>query len=209
MQYSTALSDGLLALACLASTLWLRPALRWQSVQRAVLLGFGLPLSAAFCGMVRYGLDPDWSNWHRTFSQLSSYLGLPLLGLAALSLSRGKDWGRSTWTWLIVGLVLLNSASHWLNLQPMYSLLLNLATLLLILYAGALQWPRRLPLAAAAGVVGLFLLAGLAVGTQGFIGPLRRVDLFHALLTPAYPLLAWLLLALAAGVVREKPVKTL
>lgn len=208
MQYSTALSDGLLALACLASTLWLRPALRRQSVQRAVLLGFGLPLSAALCGVVR-GLDPDWSNWHRAFSQLSSYLGLPLLGLAAVSLSRGRDWGRSTWTLLIIGFVLLNSASHWLGLQPTYSLLLNLATLLLILYAGALQWPRRVPLAAAVGVVGLFLLAGLAVGTQGFIGPLRRVDLFHALLTPAYPLLAWLLLSLAAGVVREKPVKTL
>lgn len=209
MQYSTALSDGVLALACLASTLWLRPALRRQSVQRAVLLGFGLPLSAALCGVVRYGLDPDWSNWHRAFSQLSSYLGLPLLGLAAVSLSRGRDWARNTWTLLIIGLLLLNSASHWLGLQPTYSLLLNLATLLMILYAGALQWPRRVPLAAAVGVVGLFLLAGLAVGTQGFIGPLRRVDLFHALLTPAYPLLAWLLLNLAAGVVREKPVKTL
>ena len=71
MQYSTALSDGVLALACLASTLWLRPAFRWRTVQRVLLLGFGLPLSAALCGVVRYGLDPDWSNWHRTFSQLT------------------------------------------------------------------------------------------------------------------------------------------
>ena len=86
MQYSTVLSGGMLALACLASTLWLRPAFRWRTVQRALLLGFGLPLSAALCGVVRYGLDPDWSTWHRTFSQLSSYLGLPLLGLAAVSL---------------------------------------------------------------------------------------------------------------------------
>ena len=51
--------------------------------------------------------------------------------------------------------------------------------------------------------------AGLAVGTEGFIGPLRRVDLFHALLTPAYPLLAWLLLTLRAAAREEIPVKTL
>ena len=90
---------------------------------------------------------------------------------------------------------------------------LNLATLLLIIYAGAVQWPKRAPLAAAIAVVGLFLLAGLAVGTEGFIGSLRRVDLFHALLTPAYPLLAWLLLSLPGsaknGRTEENPVKTL
>lgn len=209
MQYSTALSDGLLALACLASTLWLRPAFRWRTVQRALLLGFGLPLSAALCGMVRYGLDPDWGNWHRTFSQLSSYLGLPLLGMAAVSLSRGQDWTRRTWTLLMVGLVLLNSASHWLDLQPFYRLLLSLLTLLLILYAGALHWRHVGPALAALGVVTLFMLAGLAVGTDGFIGSFRRVDLFHGLLSLAYPLLAWLLLRLQSCARTEIPVKTL
>ena len=76
-----------------------------------------------------------------------------------------------------------------------------------------MQWPKRVPLAAAIAVVGLFLLAGLAVGTDGFIGSLRRVDLFHALLTTAYPLLAWLLLSLPGsakhGRTEENPVKTL
>ena len=83
------------------------------------------------------------------------------------------------------------------------------ATLLLILYAGLSRWPQRLPGLAALGVVSLFLVAGLAAGTEGFIGPLRRVDLFHALLTPAYPLLAWLLLTLRAPAGEEIPVKTL
>ncbi len=209
MQYSTALSDGVLALACLASTLWLRPAFRWRTVQRVLLLGFGLPLSAALCGVVRYGLDPDWSNWHRTFSQLSSYLGLPLLGLAAVSLSRGQDWTRRTWTLLIVGLVLLNATSHWLALQQAYRLALSLLTLLLILYAGARHWRHVAPALSALAVVALFLLAGLAVGTEGFIGPLRRVDLFHGLLSLAYPLLAWLLLRLPGCARAEIPVKTL
>jgi hypothetical protein len=61
----------------------------------------------------------------------------------------------------------------------------------------------------AIGVVALFLVAGLAVGTEGFIGPLRRVDLYHALLTLAYPLLAWLLLTLRMPAREEIPVKTL
>ena len=52
-------------------------------------------------------------------------------------------------------------------------------------------------------VVGLFLLAGLAVGTEGVIGPLRRIDLFHVLLAPAYPLLAWLLLSLPGSAKRQ------
>ena len=42
MQYSTALSDAVLALACLASLFWLRPVFAGQPVLRALLLGFGL-----------------------------------------------------------------------------------------------------------------------------------------------------------------------
>ena len=57
----------------------------------------------------------------------------------------------------------------------------------LSLLAGLGRLPEQpLPLLAALAVIGLFLVAGLVVGTDGFIGPLRRVDLFHALLTPAY-----------------------
>lgn len=209
MQYSTALSDAVLALACLASLLWLRPAFAGQPVLRALLLGFGLTATAALCGAVRYGLDPSWIDKHRSFSQLSAVLGLPLLGLAALALARGLVWGRSVWTVCLLVLVGLFIGARVLGIDPGYRLALSLATLLLILYAGLSRWPQRLPSLAALGVVGLFLVAGLAVGTEGFIGPLRRVDLFHALLTPAYPLLAWLLLTLRAPAGEEIPVKTL
>jgi hypothetical protein len=209
MQYSTALSDAILALACLASLLWLRPAFAGQPVLRALLLGFGLTATAALCGAVRYGLDPSWIDRHRSFTQLSAALGLPLLGLATFALSRGLAWARSIWTlWLLV-LVGLFIGARVLGVDPGYRLALNLATLLLILYAGLSRWPQRTPALAAAAVVGLFLVAGLGVGTEGFVGPLRRVDLFHALLTLAYPLLAWLLLTLRAPAHEEIPVKTL
>ncbi|WJN58908.1 hypothetical protein [Pseudomonas sp. SO81] len=209
MQYSTAISDGILALACLASLFWLRPAFSGQPVLRALLFGFGLPAVAAFCGTVRYGLAPDWVEIHRAFSQLSGLLGLPLLGLAALSLSRNRTWSPGIWTVWVVGLVALLIGAEHLKLGQPYRLGLNLVTLLLILYAGLSEWPLRQPGLMAIGVVALFLVAGLAVGTEGFIGPLRRVDLYHALLTLAYPLLAWLLLTLHTPAREEIPVKTL
>lgn len=209
MQYSTALSDGLLALACLASLLWLRPHFTGQPLLRALLLGFGLTATAAACGAVRYGLEPGWVEMHRSFSQLSGALGLPLLGLAALCLSRGGNWGRPIWTTLVLGLVAMLIGARELGVDQSYRLLLNLATLLLILYAGLACWPQRQSGLMALGVVALFLIAGLAVGTEGFIGSLRRVDLFHGLLTLAYPLLAWLLLRLREPLGAENPVKTL
>ena len=145
MQYSTALSDAVLALACLASLLWLRPAFAGQPVLRALLLGFGLTATAALCGAVRYGLDPNWIDKHRSFSQLSAVLGLPLLGLAALALARGLAWGRSVWTVCLLVLVGLFIGARVLGIDPGYRLALSLATLLLILYAGLSRWPQRLP----------------------------------------------------------------
>jgi hypothetical protein len=218
MQYSTAFSDAILALACLACAIAIGKARKHygeadQPALFCALLGFLLPAAAASVGVMRYGVDPEWQAAHLWLSQASSFLGLPLLGAAALALGRGWAWSRPNWGRIVLGLCAFFELFRQMNLLDDYRLLLNLATLLLILYAGAVQWPRRLPIAAAAGVVGLFLLAGLAVGTEGFIGPLRRVDLFHGLLAPAYPLLAWLLLSLPGNGrtegLGENPVKTL
>ena len=218
MQYSTALSDGLLALACLACVIAVGRARKHygeadQPALFCALLGFLLPAAAATVGVIRFGFDPDAQTAHLWLSQASSFLGLPLLGAAALALGRGWQWSRPNWGRILLGLCAFFELFRQMNQLDDYRLLLNLATLLLILYAGAVQWPRRAHLLVASAVVGLFLLAGLAVGTEGFIGPLRRIDLFHALLTPAYPLLAWLLLSLPGSAKlsrrEENPVKTL
>ena len=218
MQYSTAFSDAALALACAACVWFIGRARRHygeadQPALFCALLGFLLPAAAAAVGVIRFGIDPSVQAAHLWLSQASGFLGLPLLGAAALALGRGWQWSRANWGRILLGLCAFFELFRQMNQLEDYRLLLNLATLLLIVYAGAMQWPRRAPLAAAIAVVGLFLLAGLAVGTQGFIGSLRRVDLFHALLTLAYPLLAWLLLNLPAsaklGHTEENPVKTL
>lgn len=214
MQYSTVLSGGLLALACLACAVAIGKARKRygeadQPALFCALLGFLLTAAAAAASVG----DPSWQAAHLWLSQASSFLGLPLLGVAALALGRGWAWSRPNWGRVVLGLCAFFELFRQMNLLEDYRLLLNLATLLLIVYAGAIQWPRRTPAYAATVVVGLFLLATLAVGSDGLIGPLRRSDLLQAVLTPAYPLLAWLLLSLPGHaedcVNRENPVKTL
>ena len=201
MQYSTAFSDVLLALACAVCVVWIgRVRGRYgegdQPALFCALLGFLLPAAAAGVGVVRYGFDPSWQAAHLWLTQASSFLGLPLLGAAALALGRGWAWSRPNWGRIVLGLCAFFELFRQMGYLEDYRLALNLAALVLILYAGAVQWPRRAPAISAAIVVGLFLMAGLAVGTEGMIGPLRRIDLFHVLLIPAYLLLAWLLLSL-------------
>jgi hypothetical protein len=208
MQYSTAFTDALLALAC-AACAWLIGRARGrygegdQPALFCALLGFLLPAAAASVGVIRYGFDPSWQPAHLWLTQASSFLGLPLLGAAALALGRGWAWSRPNWGRILLGLCAFFELFRQLGYLEDYRLALNLATLVLILYAGTVQWPRRAPAIIAAVAAGLFLLAGLAVGSEGMIGPLRRVDLFHLLLAPAYPLLAWLLLSLPASAKRQ------
>ena len=216
MQYSTVLSGGMLALACLACAVAIaigKARKRYGEADQpalfCALLGFLLAAAAAAASVG----DPGWQAAHLWLSQASSFLGLPLLGVAALTLGRGWAWSRPNWGRVVLGLCAFFELFRQMNLLEDYRLALSLATLLLILYAGAVQWPRRTPAGAATVVAGLFLLATLAVGSDGFIGPLRRIDLLHAVLTPAYPLLAWLLLSLPGHAEdcanRENPVKTL
>ena len=69
MQYSTALSDALLALACLGAAVWLgkarsRFAETNQPALFCALLGLLLPAAAALSGAVRYGLTAEWREAH-------------------------------------------------------------------------------------------------------------------------------------------------
>ncbi len=213
MQYATLLCSGVLALACLAAAVAIGKARKGygegdQPALFCALLGFGLTAAAAASAAMRYGVDPGWQAAHLWLSQAASFLALPLLGAAALALGRGWTWSRPNWGRIVLGLCAFFELFRQMNVLDDYRLVLHLAALLLVLYAGAVQWPRRAPLAAAVAVVAL-LAAGLAVGDEGFIGPLRRIDLFHLLLTPAYPLLAWLLLALPGGDATENRVKAL
>jgi hypothetical protein len=202
MQYSTALSDGILALACLLCLAQLGKLYKGSSAGErpqlvCLLLGFALPAAAAAAGAMRYGLSSELAGLHDWLSRAASFLGLPLLGLAALCLGRNWQWSGPAWGRLLLGLCAFFELFRQMQLLDQYRLFLQMGSLLLIAYAGLLQWPQRLPLLLGMAVAGLFAGAGLGVGVEGWIGPLRRIDLFHGLLALAYPLLAWLLLILA------------
>jgi hypothetical protein len=216
MQYSTAVSDGLLALACLASVIGILRSSRWadkalRATWLLVIAALLLTGATAVVGVLHFGLDESWQPLHAKLSQASSLLALPALGVAALTLIRGWHWQRLGWCWVVISLSVLFEGAKRLGVLDSYKLLLNLATLLVLLYAGFVQGRR--PMLAGAGVAALFIVAGLVVGTEGNLGPARRVDVFHGLLSLAYPLLTWLLLALHSrqGVTdgAEKSVKTL
>lgn len=215
MQYSTALSDGVLALACLASAFALvRAGKAFAEAERAAwfcaLLGLLIPAAAALCGVVRFSVDPSWREVHGLLSQAGTFLALPLVALAIFALSRSAAWSQASWGRLVIGLCVFFELTRRFGILAEYRLLLSLAAFALILLAGLSRLPEQpLPLLAALGIVSLFLVAGLVVGTEGFIGPLRRVDVFHALLTPAYPLMAWLLLQLRNTVPSANKVKAL
>ncbi|MBS7725396.1 hypothetical protein I0E51_13460 [Pseudomonas lalucatii] len=214
MPTSAVFSSALLSLACLACAATLgRARKRYgegdQPALFCALLGFALPAAAAATGALRHGLGPDWQSAHLWLSQASSFLALPLLGAAALALGRGWVWSRPNWGRVLLGLCAFFELFRQMNLLDDYRLLLSLTTLLLILYAGAMQW-RAAPPLAALGASGLFLLAGLAGGGTAALGPLDPAGQLHLLLVPAYGLAAWLLLALpGSGERPEKPVKTL
>jgi hypothetical protein len=202
MQYSTALSDSLLAIACLACLLAIgKLRSRTAEDQRPGLfcmqMGFALPLAAAVVGALRFGLMPDLSEMHGWLSRASSLLGLPLLGLAALCLGRQWHWSGPTWGRLLLGLCAFFELFRQLGWLDEYRMGVQLGSLLLIVYGGWMQWPQHLPLLLALAVAALFGLAGLVIGTEGSMGWFLRIDLFHALLALAYPLLAWLLIRLA------------
>ncbi|AYF88549.1 hypothetical protein SA496_01620 [Pseudomonas sp. JS3066] len=215
MQYSTALSDGVLAFACLSSVIALsqlgkgfaeteRPA--WF----CALLGLLIPAAAALCGVVRFSVDPSWREAHSLLSQAGTFLALPLVALAIFALSRSATWSRAFWGRLVIGLCVVFELARRAGLLAEYRLLLSFAAFALILLAGLGRLPQRAsPALAALAIVGLFLVAGLLVGTEGFMGSLRRVDLFHALLTPAYPLMTWLLLQFRDTVPSANKVKAL
>lgn len=117
----------------------------------------------------------------------SQHIAVPVLGAAFLALALGRRIPRPIWYLVSAAFGLVG---WWLT--PRYSVVPGVVGMALILAAGALaaRHDRRVTIAAVAGVI-LYLVAGLAIGTKGTIGPLKRIDVFHYLLAVAHPILAW------------------
>jgi len=193
------LQATLLTLAALVSAVWIGKARRAydepeQPALFCALLAFSLAAGTGACAVARLALGHDTLEAERWLLQATMLLGLPLVGLAALTLSRKWRWSRPSWGRVVLGLCVFFELARQLGWSAPYQLALGLISALLVLYAGLLQWPARLQ--ASAGVIGgaLMLIAlpwtGLSIGPN----PLGAFQLLWLAL--ACPVTAWLLLNL-------------
>lgn len=200
------LQATLLMVAALSSAIWIGTARRGygepdQPALFCALLAFSLAAGSGACAVARLAFGADTLEAERWLLQATLLLGLPLVGVVALTLSRQWVWSRPTWGRIVIGLCAFFELARQLGWSAPYALALGLFSALLVIYAGVLQWPARLQ--TSAGVAGGALMLALMPWTGLSIGP-NPLGAYQPLcLAIACPILAWLLLNLP-GNLREE-----
>lgn len=199
----------LLTLTATASAIWIGSARRGygepdQPALFCALLAFALAAGTGASAAARLGFGLDALEAQRWLQQATLMLGLPLVGVVALTLARRWIWSRPTWGRVLLGLCVFFEMARQFGWSAPYALGLGLISAALVLYAGLLQWPARGP--AVAGVLGsLLMVASMSWPQLPLLG--GQLLLSQAL---ACPVLAWLLLHLpgnlreAADVAQQK-----
>ncbi|MFL9814372.1 hypothetical protein D7241_14040 [Stutzerimonas sp. VN223-3] len=202
------LQASLLSLAALVSAIWIGSARRGygepdQPALFCALLAFSLAAGTGACAVARLALGLDTLEAERWLLQATLLLGLPLVGVVALTLGRKWIWSRPTWGRVVIGLCAFFELARQFGWSAPYAFSLGLLSALLVIYAGLLQWPARLQ--AFAGVAGGALMLALLPWTGLSIGnnPLGGYQQFCLAL--ASPIIAWLLLHLPGNLREETP----
>ncbi|MEZ4383483.1 MAG: hypothetical protein R3A79_19290 [Nannocystaceae bacterium] len=198
MELSHALSDAAVALtagAALSALLRVRTPTTRASLTAAAL-AFAAIAAAATVGVLRFlGLD-GLTAAHDALSGLATCTAMPTLGAAAILLSRGRAGSDAAWRLWLIALLVGYVASTLAGVRGPYGLTIGALGTVAIAVAGSRLYALdRRGGALLLGGAGLVLVAGLAVGTEGELGPFARIDLFHYLLAVAN-------LGLAAGLAR-------
>ncbi|CDZ94554.1 hypothetical protein [Pseudomonas saudiphocaensis] len=158
------------------------------------LLAFGLAAGVGICAVARLALGLDTFEAERWLLRATLLLGVPLIGLVALTFARRWSWSRPTWGRIVLGLCAFFELARQLGWSDPYALALGLFSGLLIIYAGLLQGP--VPRQTAAGILGGMLLLASLPWTGLAIGSNPLADYQQLCLALACPLIAWLLLKL-------------
>lgn len=200
------LQATLLTLSGLSSAIWIGTARRGygepdQPALFCALLAFSLAAGTGACAAARLAIGLDTLEAERWLMQATLLLGLPLVGVVALTLGRKWIWSRPTWGRIVIGLCAFFELARQLGWSAPYALTLGLLSALLVLYAGLLQWPARLQ--ASAGVAGSALMLALLPWTGLSIGPNPLGAYQQFWLALACPIIAWMLLNLP-GNLREE-----
>lgn len=196
----------LLTLTALLSAVWIGAARRGygepdQPALFCALLAFSLSAGTGACAVARQGFGLDTLEAERWLLQATLLLGLPLVGVVALTLSRQWVWSRPTWGRVVIGLCAFFELARQLGWSSEYAFALGLTSAALVFYAGILQWPARLQ--AFAGAAGGMLMLALMPLTGMTIGPNPLAAYEQLCLALACPIIAWLLLNLP-GNLREE-----
>ncbi|WP_278421494.1 hypothetical protein [Stutzerimonas kunmingensis] len=168
----------------------------------SALLGFILTAASAACAAASlFGMDLEEA--HQWLERASLLLGLPLIAVAALTLARRWVWSRPNWGRVVLGLCVFFELARQLGWSEPYAFGLMLTSALLVVYAGALQWPASLPTLAGLAAGALLLGAAPLPNGVSIVHPLG--DLRALLLAIASPLLAILLVRLPGSTREDSP----
>ena len=196
----------LLFLAAGASAVWIGRARRDrgeadQPALFSAMLGFILAAASGACAagsLIGLALD-DARQW---LERASLLLGLPLIAVATLTLSRRWAWSRPNWGRVVLGLCAFFELARQLGWSEPYAFGLMLTSALLIAYAGALQWPARLPTVAALAAGAL--LVGSTPFPAGMLTDNPFIELRPLLLAIASPLIVALLVRLPGSAAADQ-----
>lgn len=196
---STALSDALLAACSAGGAVGLR--LRGEKYASTGLAMFAL---AASCGSLRFGGVEALIGVHDFTSALAGQVGLPLIGVAYASAAWRDQLDFPRRLQLSGAVIVLFTVFGVVFPVAIYKTAIGAAALVLIAAACA-SLASASPTRAALGGAGAVLtaIAALGIGTEGALGPVPRIDVFHVALSLAN-------LSLATGLPpKEDPVAVL
>lgn len=179
IQLSTAASDLLLALVTAGACVALR-----RRGERYVSTGLLLVACAAFIGSLRFAVNPELADLHRFTTALATHTGMPLIGVQYASTAFGRPGPDGRMVTMGVSVVGFSAFGLAFPL-PIYGTLVGAGSMAVVIAASSTFADRRRAIAAIAGALGV-ALAGLVIGTEGALGPVLRIDVFHAVLTAAF-----------------------
>ncbi|MBU2708405.1 hypothetical protein KCM76_20600 [Zooshikella marina] len=184
---SLAVSDAILCFSCSYSVFLLLQQKTFSNDQKlpatAALIGFILMSLASFFGTLYYGFSPIWADIHRLFTHAATFLALPLIAGAYAHLAWPLNWHKPMWGRLIIALMIcFEIARRFQAIETTYTAI-GIMSLLVILLVG-FKFIRQKPSFFIYILVGSasFSVAGLVIGTHGYLAGFLRLDLFHYLL---------------------------
>ncbi|WP_299728295.1 hypothetical protein [uncultured Endozoicomonas sp.] len=183
---SLALSDAILALACLFAVFMMAQQKAFADLHKgsatAALIGFILMGLASIVGSLRYGFSNIWASPHEMLSNAAMYMAPPLIGIATILGVSTKAWNKPIWGKLIIGICLMYEVSRWYGMDIIYRDLQNTVLLLIIVYSvfrNAIDNNARWLVLTG---VSSYFIGALIIGTEGTLAGYLRLDLFRYLI---------------------------